>query len=73
MEYLRSKNVGASLHYPLAGHQHAAYANRIRGGDDVPMTEIFYRKNLTLPIFPQLSDENVDHIISTVLSWFASL
>ena len=73
LEYLRSKNVGASLHYPLAGHQHAAYANRIRGGDDVPMTEIFYRKNLTLPIFPQLSDENVDHIISTVLSWFASL
>ena len=32
MEYLRSHQIGASLHYPLAVHQHAAYANRIRGG-----------------------------------------
>ena len=30
MEYLRSHQIGASLHYPLAVHQHAAYAHRIR-------------------------------------------
>ena len=39
MEYLRSHQIGASLHYPLAVHQHAAYANRIRGGDDLTITE----------------------------------
>ena len=32
MEYLRSHQIGASLHYPLAVHQHTAYADRIRGG-----------------------------------------
>ena len=72
LEYLRSKGIGASLHYPLAVHQHVAYANRVRGGDDLPVTEYFYKKNLTLPMFPQLSKDNVDHIITSVINWFAS-
>jgi dTDP-4-amino-4,6-dideoxygalactose transaminase len=72
LKHLRSKGVGASLHYPLAVHQHAAYANRIRGGDDLPVTEHFYQKNLTLPMFPQLSEDHVDHIITSVINWFGS-
>lgn len=70
LESLRSKKVGASLHYPLAVHQHAAYANRIRGGDDLPMTESFYNKNLTLPMYPELPNEKVEEIITAVKSWF---
>ncbi|MDA7757335.1 DegT/DnrJ/EryC1/StrS family aminotransferase [Opitutales bacterium] len=70
LESLRSKKVGASLHYPLAVHQHAAYANRIRGGDDLPMTESFYNKNLTLPMYPELPNEKVEEIITSVKSWF---
>jgi dTDP-4-amino-4,6-dideoxygalactose transaminase len=72
LKHLRSKGVGAGLHYPLAVHQHAAYANRIRGGNDLPITEQFYQKNLTLPMFPQLSEAKVEHIISAVISWFTS-
>jgi dTDP-4-amino-4,6-dideoxygalactose transaminase len=72
LKHLRSKGVGASLHYPLAVHQHTAYSNRIRGGAELPMTEQFYQKNLTLPMFPELSEEQVEHIISSVISWFAS-
>ena len=70
LKHLRSKGVGASLHYPLAVHQHAAYANRIRGGDDLPMTEHFYQKNLTLPMFPELTDYYIEKVISTVQKFF---
>jgi dTDP-4-amino-4,6-dideoxygalactose transaminase len=70
MKHLRSKQIGASLHYPLAVHQQAAYANRIRGGDDLPVTDQFYQKNLTLPMYPELSNDAVEHIISTVQNWF---
>jgi dTDP-4-amino-4,6-dideoxygalactose transaminase len=72
LKHLRSKGVGASLHYPLAVHQHAAYANRIRGGDDLPMTEHFYQKNLTLPMFPELTDYYIEKVISTVQKFFQS-
>ena len=70
MEYLRSHQIGASLHYPLAVHQHAAYAHRVRGGRYLPVTDQFYQRNLTLPMYPELSNDAVEHIISTVQNWF---
>ena len=70
MEHLRSHQIGASLHYPLAVHQHTAYADRIREGDYLPVTDQFYQRNLTLPMFPELSNHAVEHIISTVQNWF---
>ena len=70
MEYLRSNQIGASLHYPLAVHQHAAYKNRIRGGKNLLVTDQFYQRNLTLPMYPELSNEVVEHIISMVQKWF---
>ena len=70
MEYLRSHQIGASLHYPLAVHQHAAYAYRIRGSDDLPVTEQFYQRNLTLPMYSELSKDAVEHIIFMFQTWF---
>ena len=70
MEYLRSNQIGASLHYPLAVHQHTAYAHRIRGGDNLPLTDLFYQKNLTLPMYPEISNDSIEHIISIVQKWF---
>ena len=70
MEHLRSHQIGASLHYPQAVHQHAAYSNRIRGWDNLPITDQFYQRNLTLPMYPELSNDAVEHIISTVQNWF---
>ena len=70
MEYLHSHQIGASLHYHLAVHQHAAYADRIRGADNLPVTNQFYQRNLTLPMYPELSNNAVEHIISMVQNWF---
>ncbi len=70
MEYLRSKQIGASLHYPLAVHQHAAYAHRIRGRENLPFTERFYQRNLTLPMYPELTVGPIEHIISEVREFF---
>ena len=70
MEYLRSHQIGASLHYPLAVHQHAAYKTRIRRSKNLPITDQFYQRNLTLPMYPELSNDTVEHIISMVQSWF---
>jgi len=70
MKHLRSHQIGANLHYPLAVHQHAAYANRIRGWENLHVTERFYQRNLTLPMFAELSNDAVEHIISTVQNWF---
>jgi dTDP-4-amino-4,6-dideoxygalactose transaminase len=70
LKHLRNRGIGASLHYALPVHKHTAYSERIRGGDELPHTEAFYKKNLTLPIFPELTQESIDTITSGVQDWF---
>jgi dTDP-4-amino-4,6-dideoxygalactose transaminase len=70
LKYLRNLGIGANLHYALPVHKHTAYSERIRGGGELPHTEAFYKKNLTLPIFPELTQESIDTISSGVQGWF---
>jgi dTDP-4-amino-4,6-dideoxygalactose transaminase len=70
MEYLRTHLIGASLHYPLAVHQHTAYAHRIRGENSLPVTDFFYQRNLTLPMYPELSNDKVERVIRVVKEFF---
>ena len=70
LDYLLKNQIGASLHYPLAVHQQSAYRNRIKGMNDLPNTNLFYKRNLTLPIYPELSNEKIEYIIKKVTDWF---
>ena len=68
--HLRKKNISTGLHYPLPVHRHPAYEDRIRGSDDLPHTEAFYRRNLSLPLFPEMSEDSIRQIVSEIISWF---
>lgn len=70
-KFLEAKNIGSALHYPLAIHQQPAYLGRIRGADNLPNTEKLYKKILTLPMYPELKDDEVDLIISAVREFFS--
>lgn len=61
--------IGTAIHYPLPVHQQTAYAGRIRGSDHLPHTESLYRRILTLPMYPELTDQQVKRICSTLQSW----
>jgi dTDP-4-amino-4,6-dideoxygalactose transaminase len=67
--YLLEEGIGTALHYPQPVHLQPAYAGRIRGGDLLPVTESLYRKILSLPMFPELSDEQVDRVCAVLSNW----
>lgn len=73
INHLRRCGVGASLHYPRPVHLHSAYSNRISGSEDLPNTEAFYRRNLTLPMYPELTDHQLNLICSSVHEWFSEI
>jgi dTDP-4-amino-4,6-dideoxygalactose transaminase len=70
MNHLRQKGIGASLHYPLPVHRHTAYNERLRGSDDLPVTDAFYKRHLSLPMFPELPKESVNLITKCTRDWF---
>jgi dTDP-4-amino-4,6-dideoxygalactose transaminase len=65
-EYLRDKGIGTAVHYPLAIHQQPAYLGRIRGCGSLANTERLYKKILSLPMYPELTDAQVGRVCEAI-------
>ncbi len=68
-DHLQKAGVGTACHYPCAIHQQPAYRDRIRGCDRLQHTEQFYTRLLSLPMYPELTDAEVEHISDTLRKW----
>jgi len=68
-QFLKKEGIGAAIHYPMAIHQQPAYAGRIRGSNNLPQTEKLYRRILSLPMYPELTDEQVERVCSSLKKW----
>jgi dTDP-4-amino-4,6-dideoxygalactose transaminase len=68
-EMLRGQGIGTLIHYPVPVHLQPAYRNRVmigRGG--LPETERAAREVLSLPMYPQLTDEQVEIVCATMVN-----
>jgi dTDP-4-amino-4,6-dideoxygalactose transaminase len=65
---LKEQGIGTLIHYPVPVHLQPAYRNRVivvSGG--LPETERAAREVLSLPMFPQLTDEQVEIVCQAIL------
>jgi dTDP-4-amino-4,6-dideoxygalactose transaminase len=68
--YLRARSIGTLIHYPLPVHLQPAYQKAfITRPNDLPNTEQIFRQVLSLPMYPQLSDEQVRFITQAISEW----
>lgn len=67
--YLGENNIGTARHYPAPIHLQPAYLNRLNGCEELKLTESFYNKNLSLPMFPLLNEQQVDRICNVLNNW----
>ncbi len=58
--YLAEHGVSTDIHYPFPVHVQAPYAEFSRG--ELPSTERLANEILSLPIYPELSDDDVDYV-----------
>ena len=65
-EHLAKREVGTDLIYPVPLHLQKCYAGLSRGPGSFPVAERAAANCVSLPIFPELTDEQVDHVISAV-------
>jgi dTDP-4-amino-4,6-dideoxygalactose transaminase len=70
-EHLRQAQIGTGIHYPLPVHLHPAYRGRVPvGPGGLCQSEKAAREILSLPMFPQLSDDAVDRVIAETRRFF---
>ena len=68
LERLHAENIGAGIHYPIPIHLQAAYADRGIGPGSFPVTEAAAPRLLSLPMYPELTDEQVRRVAAALLS-----
>jgi len=66
MKYLNSKGIFPGLHYPVPCHLQQAYAYLGYQKGDCPNAEYLAEHCLTLPMFAELTDEEVSYIIEVL-------
>ncbi|MDH4209155.1 MAG: UDP-4-amino-4,6-dideoxy-N-acetyl-beta-L-altrosamine transaminase [Anaerolineae bacterium] len=63
---LRAERIGVNVHY-IPVHLHPFYKERFGTGPGLcPVAEAAYERILTLPIFPSMSDDDVDDVVTAV-------
>jgi len=60
--YLRQAGIGTLIHYPVPVHLQPAYRDRLPRVAPLPWTEQVAGQVLSLPMFPQLSDDQARHV-----------
>lgn len=66
MKYLQEKNIFCGLHYPVPCHLQKAYAHLGYKKGDLPHAEYLAEHCVSLPMFPELTDAEVSHIIDSL-------
>ncbi len=67
MKELENKNIGTQVHY-IPVHTQPYYQNQYgyKWGD-YPISEEYYEKALSIPLYPKMTDEEDDYIIDSII------
>ncbi len=67
--HLAKEGIGTLVHYPIPPHLQGAYGDSGYAPGDFPLAETLAREVLSLPISPQLSDDEQDAVIGAIRRW----
>lgn len=71
-EYLTKNGVGCALHYPLPCHLQKCFASLGHKVGDFPVAERSAKECLSLPIYPEMTNEQQDAVAAAIKGFFAS-
>lgn len=69
IKYLNAKNIFPGLHYPVPCHLQKAYTGLGYKKGDFPNSEYLAGHCLSLPMYAELTNEEVDYVINTLNSY----
>ncbi len=69
--HLNESGVASAIHYPTPIHLQPAYADATADQGDLPISERLAAESCSLPIFPSITDEELDRIAAAVSSFSA--
>ncbi|MBC2715000.1 MAG: DegT/DnrJ/EryC1/StrS family aminotransferase [Desulfobacteraceae bacterium] len=70
-EFLISNNVGCEIYYPVPLHLQECFADRGYSSGDFPVSEYAAEHTLALPVYPELSEEQIVYVVDQIKKFYA--
>jgi len=71
-KFLTEKEIATGLHYPIPLHQQKCFDHLGYKTGDFPVTEMLASTGLSLPMFPELSAEQIEYVADCIKEFYAS-
>lgn len=69
-KFLESKNITTLIHYPIPPHLQKAYNFLNYKGGDFPIAEELARTSLSLPIYPEMTQNEIEYVIENIRKFY---
>lgn len=71
--YLTARGIGTTIHYPTCIHLVKSFAHLGYRKGDFPVSEALAREILSIPMYPELTDAEIETVSSTIQKFFHSV
>jgi dTDP-4-amino-4,6-dideoxygalactose transaminase len=68
--FLKENGVGTGLHYPIPLHITQAYTHLGYKNGDFPVAEKLTNEILSLPMYPELGEEQIDYVCEKIKAFY---
>lgn len=71
--YLAGRGIGCDIYYPLSLDRQECFEGVGRGGETVRVAHELADEVLSIPVFPDLSREQLDAVVASIVDWLGTL
>lgn len=69
--FLADRKIGSEIYYPLPLHLQPVFSYLGQKAGDLPVSEIAAKEVLALPMFPELTDVEIGHVVESIAEFYS--